>query len=264
MGAIMPEADHDLEQPFPRPVSGNPVVHAPSGLVPSRSAVGGNLIRLEPLNPAVHAQELYRAGHGSAQALRIWDYLPHGPWPDEASFLAHLRNQAADLELIRFVARPAATGVASGMASYMDINPKDGVIEIGGIWFSPELQRTRAATEALFLLLSYALDELRYRRMQWRCNALNVKSRNAALRLGFRFEGIFYHHQISKGRNRDTAWYSILDDEWPDVRANIKRWLHDDNFDASGKARSSLSEMMRGDRMTRQRGHRAVPSSVCC
>jgi RimJ/RimL family protein N-acetyltransferase len=99
------------------------------------------------------------------------------------------------------------------MASYMDIHPKDGVIEIGGIWFSPDLQRSRAATEAMFLLLSYAMDELRYRRMQWRCNSLNVKSRNAARRLGFRFDGIFYNHQILKGRNRDTAWYSILDDE---------------------------------------------------
>jgi RimJ/RimL family protein N-acetyltransferase len=260
----MSPAEHDLEQPFPRPVSGHPVVDPPSGLVPSRSVLIGTHIRLEPVNPAVHAPELYRAGHGSAEALRIWDYLPHGPWSDETSFLAHLRNQATDLELIRFVARPAATGVASGMASYMEINPKDGVIEIGGIWFSPDLQRSRAATEALFLLLSYAMNELRYRRMQWRCNALNMKSRNAARRLGFRFEGIFYNHQISKGRNRDTAWYSILDDEWPDVRANIERWLRNDNFDASGKARSSLSEMMQKGRTpsTRQQRHQADPNSV--
>jgi hypothetical protein len=139
------------------------------------------------------------------------------------------------------------------------------VIEIGGIWFSPNLQRTRAATEALFLLLSYAMDELRYRRMQWRCNSLNVKSRNAARRLGFRFEGVFYNHQISKGRNRDTAWYSILDDEWPDVRANIERWLHDDNFDPGGKARSSLTEMMQAGRTpsTRQQRPQADRSSVC-
>lgn len=164
----MSESEHDLEQPFPRPVSGNPVVNAPSGLVPSRSVLRGSLTLLEPLDPVIHAEELYRAGHGSAEALHIWDYLPHGPWSDEASFMAHLRNQAADLDQIRFVVRPAATGIASGMASYMDIHPQDGVIEIGGIWFSPNLQRTRAATEALFLLLSYAMDELRYRRMQWR------------------------------------------------------------------------------------------------
>jgi hypothetical protein len=101
IGTVMSEAEHDLEQPFPRPVSGDPVVNAPSGLVPSRSVLSGNLTRLEPLDPAVHAQELYRAGHGSAEALHIWDYLPHGPWSDEASFMAHLRNQAADLDQIR-------------------------------------------------------------------------------------------------------------------------------------------------------------------
>ena len=254
---VMPEAEHDLEKPFPRPLSGDPVVNAPRGLVPARSVLSGNFTRLEPLDPALHAHELYRAGHDSAEALRIWDYLPHGPWSDEASFIGHLRNQAADLDQIRFVVRPAATGVASGMASYMDINPKDGVIEIGGIWFSPTLQRTRSATEVLFLLLTYAMDELRYRRMKWRCNSLNVKSRNAARRLGFRFEGIFYNHQIAKGRNRDTAWYSILDDEWPEVRANIERWLDDSNFDPCGKAQSSLTEMMqaRGTKSTRRELH---------
>jgi RimJ/RimL family protein N-acetyltransferase len=130
------------------------------------------------------------------------------------------------------------------MASYMDIHPIDGVIEIGGIWFAPNLQRTRAATEALFLLLAYALDGLRYRRMQWRCNSLNTKSRNAARRLGFRFEGVFYNHQIVKRRNRDTAWYSILDYEWPEIRAIIQNWLADDNFDPAGKPRRSLSKMM--------------------
>jgi len=130
------------------------------------------------------------------------------------------------------------------MASYLDIHPLDGVIEIGGIWFGTELQRTRAATEALFLLLSYAMDDLGYRRMQWRCNSLNVKSRNAARRLGFRLEGIFYNHMLSKGRNRDTAWYSILDDEWPEAREIIKAWLSDDNFDPAGNARRSLSELM--------------------
>jgi RimJ/RimL family protein N-acetyltransferase len=129
------------------------------------------------------------------------------------------------------------------MASYLDIHPLDGVIEIGSISFTPELQRTRAATEAL-LLLSYPMDDLGYRQMQWRCNSLNVKSRNAARRLGFRFEGIFYNHMLPKGRNRDTAWYSILDDEWPEVREVIKDWLSDYNFDAAGNARRSLSELM--------------------
>jgi RimJ/RimL family protein N-acetyltransferase len=241
-----------FEQPFPRRLSARPIVNPPRGLVPARSPLIGTHIRLEPLDPAIHAEELYRAGHGSDEALHIWYYLPHGPWSDQAAFTAHLRNQAADLDQIRFVLRPDSTGTASGMASYMDIHPQDGVIEIGGIWFSPDVQRTRVATEALFLLLSYAMDDLRYRRMQWRCNSLNVKSRNAARRLGFRFEGIFYNHQILKGRNRDTAWYSILDDEWPEIRAIIESWLGEANFDAAGRAQRSLSEMMQ----QRSPGHR--------
>ena len=191
--------ENDLEQPFPRPLLDRAITNAPSGLVPSRSPLNGRFIRLEPLDPAIHSDDLYQAGHGSANALRIWDYLPHGPWNDPQAFAAHLRVQAADLDQIRFALIPQSTGKASGMASYMDIHPRDGVIEIGGIWFCPGLQRTRAATEALFLLLSYAMDDLRYRRMQWRCNLFNTKSRTAARRLGFRFEGIFYNHQILKG-----------------------------------------------------------------
>ena len=135
-----------VEPACSRPVSGAPIKAYPSGLVPSRRVLSGRFIRLEPLDPAAHAEDLYVAGHGSDEALQIWDYLPHGPWPDHASFTAHLRNQAADLDMIRFVLRPASTGTASGMASYMDINARDGVIEIGGIWFSLTLQRSRAAT----------------------------------------------------------------------------------------------------------------------
>lgn len=124
-----------VETGFPRPVSGARIKAYPGGLVPSRCVLSGRFIRLEPLDPAAHGEELYAAGHGSDEALHIWDYLPHGPWPDRAAFTAHLRNQAADLDLIRFVLRPASTGTASGMASYMDIDARDGVIEIGGIWF---------------------------------------------------------------------------------------------------------------------------------
>jgi len=237
----MPEP---LEQPFPRPLSGHSVARPPNGLMPARSPLLGRHVRWEPLDPNRHAAELYRAGHGSDAALRIWDFLPYGPYPDEAAFHAWLRTQAAAFERVWFALRPLASGEAAGMATYLDIAPLDGVIEIGGIWFAPALQRTRAATEALFLLLAYAMDELGYRRMQWRCNSLNVKSRNAARRLGFRFEGVFYNHMIAKGRNRDTAWYSILDDEWPEVRTIIQTWLGDDNFAADGAARRSLFALM--------------------
>jgi RimJ/RimL family protein N-acetyltransferase len=156
-----------------------------------------------------------------------------------------MRVEAAAFDRVWFAMRPSSSGIASGMATYLDIRPLDGVIEIGGIWFEPALQRTRAATEALYLMLAHAMDGLGYRRMQWRCNSLNSKSRNAARRLGFRFEGVFYNHMIVKGHNRDTAWYSILDEEWPEVRELIKSWLDDANFDAAGNARRSLSEMMR-------------------
>jgi RimJ/RimL family protein N-acetyltransferase len=129
------------------------------------------------------------------------------------------------------------------MATYFDIRPAMGSIEIGYIWFAPFLQRTPQATEALFLMLRHALDELKYRRMQWRCNALNEKSRAAALRLGFTFEGIFYQHMVVKGRNRDTAWYSILDHEWPRIRGNFERWLAPENFDERGRQIASLRRL---------------------
>jgi RimJ/RimL family protein N-acetyltransferase len=148
------------------------------------------------------------------------------------------------LDRVFYALRPLPGGTASGQASFMDIQPANGVIEIGYIWFAPALQRTRAATEAMFLMLDHAMSGLRYRRMQWRCNALNAKSRAAARRLGFRYEGIFYNHLIYKGLNRDTAWYSILDDEWPEVKQRLQDWLSPDNFDADGHAKRSLSEMM--------------------
>ena len=164
-----------------------------------------------------------------------------------------LAGCAASHDPIFYAIRPKSTGKAEGMCSYLNIEPANGSIEIGHIWFGPKLQRTRAATEALFLLLDHAMTELRYRRMEWKCNALNERSRNAAHRLGFRFEGVFYNHIIFKGQNRDTAWFSILDDEWPEVRERLSGWLNDQNFDASGKAISSLNDAMK-DRTPSQRG----------
>ena len=244
-----------LEQAYPRPLSGGPVAVAPPALIPSRAPIIGRHVRLDPLDPAQHAAQLYAASHGSAEALHIFDFLPYGPFTDEAAFTGWLRGQSATFERVWHVFRPSETGTADGMATFMDMHPLDGVIEIGGIWFAPHLQRTRAATEALFLMLAHAMDGLGYRRMQWRCNSLNAKSRNAARRLGFRFEGVFYNHMVVKGRNRDTAWYSILDDEWPEVRGIIQAWLDDRNFDAAGHARQSLSQMMQ-QRSPSRRGER--------
>jgi RimJ/RimL family protein N-acetyltransferase len=223
-----------------RSVSGDRIETLPSGKAPEKRVLEGRLVILEPVEPERHAEPLYLASHETAEAKRIWNYLPDGPFGDLAAFTAWLGAMAVAPDRAVFAFRDKASGRAGGMATYLDIRPSDGSIEVGYIWFAPFLQRTPQATEALFLMLRYALDELHYRRMQWRCNALNEKSCAAALRLGFTFEGIFYQHMVVKGCNRDTAWYSILDCEWPRIRENFEAWLAPSNFDAQGRQRRSL------------------------
>jgi RimJ/RimL family protein N-acetyltransferase len=223
-----------------RSVSGNKVETPPSGKAPERRILEGRLVVLEPMAPERHAEPLYLASHETAEAREIWSYLPDGPFEDLATFTAWLGAMVVAPDRAVFAFRDKTSGRAGGMATYLDIRPSHGSIEVGYIWFAPFLQRTPQATEALFLMLRYAFDELHYRRMQWRCNALNEKSRAAALRLGLTFEGIFYQHMVVKGSNRDTAWYSILDSEWPRIRANFEAWLARDNFDAQGRQKRSL------------------------
>lgn len=226
--------------PSQRKLSGARVAFAPSGRAPERRRLEGERIALEPLEPERHGDALYAASHGSEEAKRIWTYLPDGPFADLASFRRWLDPKPFEPDRLYYAFRDKRSQRLGGMATYLDIRPAMGSIEIGYIWFAPFLQRTPQATEALYLLLAYAFDGLGYRRMQWRCNALNEKSRNAATRLGFRFEGIFYQHMVVKGCNRDTAWYSVLDVEWPQVRANFERWLEPSNFDAAGNQMLSL------------------------
>ena len=227
-----------------RPPSGAPV-DPPPGLWPARVVHDGRYVRLEPLDARVHAEELYAASHGVEGGERLWVYLPYGPWETLEAFRAWLRDCSASADPMFFAVRDKGAGRAGGVASYLNIHPKPGTIEIGHIWFGPALQRTPAATEALFLLLRHAFDDVGCRRMEWKCNALNAASRRAAVRLGFAFEGIFYQHQIVKGRNRDTAWFSILDGEWPAIRANFEAWLAPANFDAAGRQRTSLGDLNR-------------------
>jgi RimJ/RimL family protein N-acetyltransferase len=248
----MPEIE-PVELPYPRPLSGARVGRLPSALVPARTPLIGRYVTLEPLDAARHAGDLFEVSHGSEAALRIWDYLPSGPWNSAEEYTAVLRQQSARHDQIYYAIRLAGGGKACGQTSFLDIQPEIGVIEIGSIWFGPTLQRTRSSTESMYLMLRYAMDDLEYRRMQWRCNALNTASRAAARRLGFRFEGIFYNHMIFKGRNRDTAWYSILDDEWPEVREIIERWLAPSNFDQDGRAITSLTALM-AERSPSRRG----------
>jgi RimJ/RimL family protein N-acetyltransferase len=176
--------------------------------------------------------------------------MPSGPFAMLEPFRSWLRDCSASADPVFYAIRDGRDGQAKGMASYLNIHPKDGRIEIGHIWLGPALQQSREATESLVLLMRHALDDLGYRRLEWKCNALNDASRRAAARLGFAYEGIFYQHQIVKGRNRDTAWFSILDREWPAIRANFDVWLAPDNFDADGRQIRSLGEMnraLRGD-----------------
>ncbi len=232
-----PESRHD------RPPSGDLVAPLPPGLWPARVVHEGRFARLEPLDVRLHSEELYTASHADEAALRIWDHLSSGPYPNPEAFQTWLRDCSAGADPVFFAVRDAQSGKASGMAAYLNVHPKPGTIEIGHIWFGPALQRTPAATEVLYLLLRHALDDLGYRRMEWKCNALNHASRRAAVRLGFSFEGIFYQHMIVKGRNRDTAWFAILDTEWPRLRANIEAWLSPANFDEAGRQRTSLSRV---------------------
>jgi RimJ/RimL family protein N-acetyltransferase len=178
-------------------------------------------------------------------ALRSWDFLPYGPFASEAEHVAQLREQAAGDDPLFFVVLEPAGGRAVGVATLMSIVPDHATIEIGHLWFSPALQRTPPATEALVLLHRYAMDGLGYRRMEWKCDAANAPSRRAAVRLGYRFEGVFFNHRVVKGRNRDTAWFSILDEEWPRLRDAYAAWLAPANFAPDGEQLLRLSELTR-------------------
>ncbi len=201
---------------------------APPGRTPMRGAHAA----LEPIDPAIHGQSLYDAMGGDAA---LWTYMSVGPFADYATFEAWLTGCVTPNDPLCFAILDLADGRAKGMASYLRIAPATGVIEIGSIWFGPALQRTPAATEAIYLLARRAFDELGYRRLEWKCDALNAASRRAAKRFGFTYEGEFRQHVVYKGRNRDTAWFAMLDGEWPAIRAGFERWLDPENFDAAGR-----------------------------
>ena len=212
---------------------------------PERVTRGGRTVSVEPLDPDRHAADLYPLLHGDAERARVWDHLPYGPFPSFDAYRDWVADVASRDDPLFFAIRVKRTGRVEGVASLMEIRPQFGVIEIGHINLSTALQNTIEATEGLYLLMTYAMDELGYRRFEWKCNALNENSRRAAARLGFSFEGIFYQHLVPKGRNRDTAWFSTLDYEWPAIRDNFETWLSPDNFDGDGRQRSSLGEMNR-------------------
>lgn len=203
--------------------------------MPFKTPMQGRFCRLEQVDPLRHGKELFQAFSDET----LWTYLPCGPFASVSEFQAFIEKHLLGNDMIGFAILDQ-TGRAVGLASYLRIEPLQGSIEVGGIVFSPTLQRTRAATEAMFLMMQRAFDELGYRRYEWKCDALNEPSIVAARRLGFQFEGIFRQHIIYKGRNRDTAWFSIIDAEWPRLKESFLQWLDKANFDDHGKQRSKL------------------------
>lgn len=199
----------------------------------------GQYAELEPLSADVHAALLFPAYAGADE---VWDYMPYGPFSSSAKYYRWVRETEDDPSQQFFAIRNLETGAWEGVASYLRIQPQAGSIEVGNINFSPALQRTRAATEAMMLMMQWAFDA-GYRRYEWKCNALNRPSRAAAQRFGFSYEGIFRQAIVVKGRNRDTAWFAAIDTEWPALREAFQVWLAPSNFDGDGQQRERLGDL---------------------
>ena len=206
---------------------------------PVREPMEGRFCRLEALDPMRHATSLYAANALDAEG-RNWTYLPYGPFDSPDRYRAWIEQQCRGNDPLFYAIVDPANGKALGVASYLRIAPGSGSLEVGHLNFSPLLQRTPAATEAMYLMMARAFD-LGYRRYEWKCNALNAPSRAAAQRLGLSFEGVFRQATIVKGRNRDTAWYAAIDQEWPALKEAFLQWLSPANFDERGKQCSALS-----------------------
>jgi RimJ/RimL family protein N-acetyltransferase len=216
-----------------------PMVDPSPARRPARLKIDGQFVRLTPLDAAAHGEALWEAVQGESTHW-LWTYLGDGPFFDRQAFESSLKANAASEDPMFFAIVDQASGRAVGYATLMRIDTVHRSIEVGNILYTPALQRTRGATEAMYLIARYVFEVLEYRRYEWKCNALNQPSRAAAIRLGFTFEGVFRQHMIVKGHSRDTAWFSMLDSEWPDRRAAFERWLDPANFDADGTQRSSL------------------------
>jgi len=207
---------------------------------PERITLHGRYARIVPLDPASHGNALFARTCGPAHDA-LWTYLFDGPYADRATFDRDLRAKAESPDPFHYAIVDTVSDEAVGTAALMRIEPVHRVIEVGHVIFSPALQRTRGATEAMYLLARYVFETLGYRRYEWKCHGLNAPSRRAARRLGFTFEGVFRQHMIMKGRNRDTAWFSMLDGEWPERKARFEAWLDPANFDADGRQKTPLS-----------------------
>lgn len=208
---------------------------------PRRELMAGNYCRLEQLDPKRHAAALFSAIAAGGEA-KDWTYLPYGPFPTLDEYRAWMETSCQGDDPLFFAILDPADQQPVGVASYLRIAPESGSIEVGHLLYSPRLQRTAAATEAMYLMMRHAF-ELGYRRYEWKCDALNAPSRAAAQRLGLSFEGVFRQATVYKGRTRDTAWYAAIDAEWPALRAAFETWLAPENFDAQGRQRTRLTTL---------------------
>jgi RimJ/RimL family protein N-acetyltransferase len=227
---------NDLGQPVGAPLPGWKGVERPP-----RTAMSGRYCRVEPIDPARHAEDLYRA-NALDPSKRNFTYLSIGPFDTFDAYRAWMASASRSEDPLFHAIIDVATGKAVGIASYMRIDPANGVVEVGHLNYSPLLQRKHAATEAMYLMMKRAF-ELGYRRYEWKCDSLNAASRAAAQRLGFSYEGVFRQASIYKGRSRDTAWYAAIESEWPELKRAFIRWLDPVNFDAQGNQRLRLSDL---------------------
>jgi len=211
--------------------------------LPPREIIQGQYCRVEPVDMAAHAADLFSAFYDDKEN-RIWTYLPYGPFEKEADFCRWMEQACFGEDAMFYAIVDQQTDRALGLASYLRIDHRNGVIEVGNINYSPLLQQTRAATESMYLMMNRVFSELGYRRYEWKCDTLNAPSRNAAKRLGFRYDGLFQQAIMYKGRNRDTAWFSILDKDWPALQTAYLEWLDVKNFDGDGQQKASLSKLI--------------------
>ncbi len=234
--SVMNEEYNQFNQPV-----GRSLPHWHGCEVPAQSVLNGQYCRLERIS-AAHGDDLFDA-YQLPGSEKDWTYLPAGPFKNREDFDRHFNTLLASVDPLHYAVIDLATGKAIGTVALMRIDAKNGVIEMGWVVYSRALMRTRMATEAQFLLMSYVMDNLHYRRYEWKCDSLNEGSHKAALRLGFKFEGLFRNATVYKGRTRDTAWFSIIDEEWPEVRNALVSWLNQDNFDENGQQRQSLNDL---------------------
>lgn len=232
-----------MPQQSQNPKTGTPLPDWKPAALPQRTPLEGSSVRLLPVDPVRDVAALFEVEHATDADSTQWAFLYGGPFERQQDMHAWLQKCADSSDPLFFTIIDRQSGTAIGTLSYLAITPEHGSIEIGHIWFSGRMQRSRQATETIYLLARHAFEDLGYRRLEWKCNSLNARSQRAALRFGFTAEGVFRQHRVVNGYSRDSAWFSLLDGEWPAQRAIFEAWLHADNFDEQGRQRKKLQQI---------------------